>query len=111
MDLVAEARQLEVANHFGPQEAGRIGEARETDPREHRFRDARPADDRTPLQDENLEAGLREMRRRDEAVVTAAHDDRIPQAAHGLRSTWDICRVTPVTDIRETISRTHPSCR
>src|SRR5207302_1073110 len=55
---------------------------------------SRPADDWPPLQDEDPEARFRQTRRRDETVVTAADDDRVPQVAHGLRSARDLSRVS-----------------
>ena len=53
-----------------------------------------PADDRPPLQDQDPEACLGQIRRGDETVVTAADDDRVPRVTHGLRSARDRCRAS-----------------
>src|SRR2546422_11352415 len=72
MDLVAEAREVEVPDDLRLQQAGGIREPRELDSGEDLLRNAGPSHDRSPFENEDFQAGLRQVRRGDEAVVAPA---------------------------------------
>lgn len=63
--------------------------------REDLFRDARPADDRTPLEDENLESRLCRVAGGNEDVVTATDDHRVPRGIHAGWTARGLCILTP----------------
>src|SRR5207245_5576315 len=102
-DLVPEAREIQVADDLRPHEARGICEAREPDAWEDLFRHARAADDRAAFEDEDLHPGLREVRRGDEPVVPAAHDDRVPPRLHGRGNAGS--GITLMVERHQTINR------
>src|SRR2546425_326549 len=94
MDLVAEAREVEVPDDLRPQQARGIREPRELDSGEDLLRNAGPSHDRSPFENEDFQAGLRQVRRGDEAVVAPADDDGVPCRSHGPRSAAHLRIVT-----------------
>src|SRR3989454_723063 len=94
MDLVAEAREVEVPDDLRPQQARGIREPRELDSGEDLLRNAGPSHDRSPFENEDFQAGLRQVRRGDEAVVAPADDDGVPCRSHGPQSAAHLRIVT-----------------
>jgi hypothetical protein len=69
--------QLEVLDDLGPEQAQRVRERREPEAGAELLGDRGATDEVPPLEDEDLEAGLGEVRPVHEAVVTTADDDRV----------------------------------
>ena len=78
------ARQVEFANDFRPQEGNDVGSHRKLEAREYLFRDCGPAEDVSPLQDENLLARPSEVRGVHKAVVTTADDHDVIVRIHEI---------------------------
>src|SRR5262245_65343702 len=74
-DLKSMSREVQFANDLRTQETHDVREDRELESGIDLLGDRGAADQRTPLEDERLLAGLREIRGSDEAVVAAADDD------------------------------------
>ena len=69
--------ELQVVDDVRPQQGQRIREGREPEARAQLLGDGRAADEVPAFDDQGLEAGLREVRAVDQAVVAATDDDRV----------------------------------
>ena len=72
--------ELEIMDDVGSQQAERVGERGEVEPRDQLFGDRRAADDVASLDDQRLQAGLGEVGAVDQTVVAAADDDRVERS-------------------------------
>ena len=73
----SEGREVQIGLDLRAQEATGVSERRCTESGMDFLRDASAADHGSAFEDQHLEAGLREVRGRDETVVTSADDDRV----------------------------------
>ena len=78
--------QVQLADDLGPEQADDVREDREAEAREDLLGHRGAAEDVALLEDERLEAGPREVRRADQAVVAAADDDRVVALGQGDRT-------------------------
>ncbi len=69
--------EIEIADHFGLQQRNRVRRDRVAKARMELLGDRRAADDAAAFEHEHLEAGLREVRGADKAVVAGADQDRV----------------------------------
>ena len=76
-DLQAVARQLQIAEDLGPQQAAHVGAVRVDPALLDLAADRRAADPRVALEHQHLEAGAREIGGIGQAVVAGADDDGI----------------------------------
>src|SRR5690349_19748461 len=81
-NMQAVARQIEIANDLGSQQAHDIREHRKPEPRKDLFTDRCAADDFALFEYEHASAGSCEVSRAHETVVSAADDDGIVAGAH-----------------------------
>ena len=77
MFFQAERSEIEVGLDFRAKEAAGVGEGRGSETRMNFLGDTGASDDRTAFEDQDLQAGLREIRGGDEPIVTPADDDRV----------------------------------
>ena len=75
--LQAVPGEIEIADDLGPEHARDVGRRRRPAARSDLLGHTSAADDRAPLEHERREARPREIRRRRQAVVPAAHEDRV----------------------------------
>ena len=102
-DLEAVARQVELADDLGPQEADDVRGDRESIARHDLLGHGGAAEHVPALQDEHAPAGPREIGGTGQPVVAAADDDRVPgfsRAAHAGRSVPDGLRARGLIDSR-----------
>src|SRR5439155_18418331 len=88
-DLQAVARQVQLADDLGPQQRDHVRADREVEAGEDLLGDRGATHDVPALQDQDLLAGAREVRRVDEAVVPGPDDDRVVARAH-RRILWAV---------------------
>src|SRR5439155_21270151 len=92
--------QFEVIDDFRLKQVTQIRTSRKVIARKQLLRHTRPAEHVASLHQEHLQTGARQIRRRDESVMTAAENDDILIAAHrqviGIpvrkadRSVWEV---------------------
>src|SRR5262249_45870109 len=77
--------QVQLLDDLRPEQAERVGERREREARVKLLGDRRTADERTALEDQDVQTRLREVAGVREAVVTSAYDDRVVAVGVGHR--------------------------
>src|SRR2546425_9217783 len=77
MFFQAERNEIEVGLDFRAKEAAGVGKGRGSETRMNFLRDTGASDNLTAFEDQDLQAGLREIRGVDEPIVTPADDDRV----------------------------------
>ena len=83
-ELEPEARQVELADDVGPEQADDVGADREGEARVELLAHRRAAQDVAPLEHEHLAPGPGQVGGAGEAVVAAADDDRVVVRARWL---------------------------
>ena len=80
----AVAREIEIANDFGPQERNDVGENREFEAGNDLFGDRRAAQHVALFEHQHLAPGARQIGRVHQAVVPAADNDYIVRRSHAM---------------------------
>ena len=80
--LQAVLGKVELANHLWAKEAHQVGGNRELVARHGRLGEGGATQNGAALEDDDLQSGLREVRRASEAVMPTAHNDRVIPFCH-----------------------------
>src|SRR3954468_16249832 len=80
--LQSVTRQLEIANDLRSQQADHVRKDRKLETRKNFLGYCGSADEMAALEHDNLAPGAGEVRRRNESIVTAAHDDHVIALRH-----------------------------